>query len=231
MDIMKFLSVLIDKTLYFPSGKTLIAEFDRYEGQPTYAEVATMSAPPNPASDIYLDLSSFQELTITGQKNQMKTIENQCFFNCWHLNLGESDAMWKIYRNGCGVAIQSTLARFRKALNATDKEIYIGKIRYYTEPDDNPPDTPTYVWRFMRKRKAFEHEHELRAVFTDSAQSGEHGVSIPIYVDELVSKVIISPYAEPWSEALIKSLAWRLGFKFEVVVSEAAAPLPSTLLP
>ena len=138
--------------------------------------------------------------------------------------------MWKVYdRRKQGVAIQSTVGKLRSSLAATDKKVYMGKIRYYREPDNSPPNTNIYVWRFMRKRMAFQHEKELRAVVIDQAQRGQAGVKIPINVDDLIGRVVISPYAEPWVALFVKALASRLVYKFEVVSSEASGPPPAAM--
>jgi len=236
MDIPKLLSILVDNALFFPSGKTL-SKNDKFEGQPTYAEVDQLNFLATPPSEEELKtvrdemLANYRQAAPEEQKRHMAIIENISFFNCWHLNDEESDAMWKIYgKNDNGVAIRSTIRRLTKSLNATEKCVYTGQVRYYTEPDDNLPNPENYVWRFMRKKMAFQHEKEVRAVVTDGTQFGKPGVAIPIYVSELIDTVVISPYAETWIERLVKSVACRLGYKFDVVPSEAARDIPSTKL-
>ncbi len=230
MDLAKLVSILVDKSLFFPSGKTLSVQ-DKFEGQPTYAEVDqvnTLATPPPPEEiKTYEDqvLAAFNEAAPADRMQQMKTIEKIAFFHCWHMNDDESDAMWKVYDPGrTGVAIQSTVGKLRSSLAATDKSVYMGKIRYCKDPGDSPPNTNIYVWRFFRKRMAFQHEKELRAVVIDKTQAGQPGVKIPVNLDELIGRVVISPYAEPWIAPLVKTLASRLGYKFEVVLSEAAGP-------
>ena len=237
MDFAKLVFILVNKALFFPSGKTLSAQ-DKFEGQPTIAEVGhviSLAAPPSPeeiktARDQVLAWSNGagpDDLT-----RQIEIVETIAFFNCWHMNDDESDAMWKVYdTGGRGVAIQSIVGGLRSSLAAaTDKTVYIGQIRYYREPDNNPSKTNIYVWRFMRKRMAFQHEKELRAVVIDEANRGLVGVNIPVNLDDLIGRVVISPYAEPWIAPLVKALASRLGYKFEVVPSEASAPSPATML-
>lgn len=56
--------------------------------------------------------------------------KNICI-NSWHINDGESDAMWKLYsKNDDGVAIQSTFEQLKKSINKSPKEIYIEKVKY-----------------------------------------------------------------------------------------------------
>ena len=64
----------------------------------------------------------------------------------------------------------------------------------------------------------------------DAEHLGQGGIKLPVYIEELISEVVISPYAESWVEPLVKDLACRLGYKFAVTLSDAARPLPSYLL-
>ena len=249
MDLAKLVSILVDKSLFFPSGRTLFDQKDRFEGQPTYEEVArvnslALAAPPSPEEmkayvthlpfDVPVQgetLADFRKAAPDEIKSHMERIEKISFFNCWHMNHDESDAMWKVYDRGKqGVAIQSTVGKLRSSLAATDKKVYMGKIRYYREPDNSPPNTNIFIWRFMRKRMAFQHEKELRVAVIDEAQQGKPGVKLPVYLDDLIGRVVISPDAESWIAPLVKALASRLGYKFEVVPSEAAGPLPAATL-
>lgn len=237
MDLGKLVSILVDKSLFFPSGRTLSAQ-DKFEGQPTYAEVGDVNSRAEPPSSEEIRtaydqmLAVFREAAPADQRRRMEIIETISFYNCWHMNDDESDAMWKVYGRGeQGVAIQTTLNGLMRSLAAdTDKTVYIGHVRYYREPDNNPPNTNVYIWRFMRKRIAFQHEKELRAVVIDGPNQGLAGVNVPVNLDDLIGRVVISPYAAPWVAPLVKSLASRLGYKFEVVPSEASAPPPATIL-
>jgi hypothetical protein len=95
MDIAKLLSILVDGTLFFPSGKTLSNE-DKTEGQPTDPEADAINSLATPPSDdelkTYRDqvVANFRQAAPEEQKNQMTIIENTSFFNCWHMNDDES---------------------------------------------------------------------------------------------------------------------------------------------
>jgi hypothetical protein len=101
MDIEKLLSILVDQALFFASTRT-IASDDWFEGQFTADELAALG----------LDPFVFKEI----DEKYNATVLSQLFFNCWHMNNSESDAMWKIYVNGNGgVAISSTIARLKES--------------------------------------------------------------------------------------------------------------------
>jgi hypothetical protein len=101
-----------------------------------------------------------------------------------------------------------------RAFNATDKCVFLSEIRYR----DPTPSPNVYVWRFLRKRAAFEHEKEVRALVTDATYAGEPGLKVPICVHDLIDKIVISPYADGWIEPLIKTTVSRLGYKADDVV-------------
>jgi len=152
---------------------------------------------------------------------------------CWHLSEYESEAMWQLYA-GDGVAIESTFGRFIKSLPTSDLAkvdghdkafIFAGRVTYidYERGGLTPianPDGPQRLnngfIQVMHKRKSFEHEKEVRAVIcaVDPAmgvgETGipEHGVNIPIDLNELIQAIHISPAASRWfKEVVVDSVA------------------------
>lgn len=103
MDLPRLLSVLDNGALFFPSVATF-AENDPYEGEPALAKIrAARARGADEIRRLQLQCDVFKHLN---------------FFNCWHMNDGESDAMWKIYVRGSeGVAIQSTVGRLIASFN------------------------------------------------------------------------------------------------------------------
>ena len=85
------------------------------------------------------------------------------YVDCWHMNNGESDAMWKIYGDITGetVAICSTVGQLITALKKDRDHVQnIGCITY--EGGSVPQSNLSYD--LLYKRKAFSHEQELRCV-------------------------------------------------------------------
>jgi hypothetical protein len=103
MDLARFLSVLDSRALFFPSVATL-AETDPYEGEPAPAKIRAAQARGAEALRAFrLNAEVFKHLN---------------FFNCWHMNDGESDAMWKLYIKGSeGIAIQTTVERLKASFH------------------------------------------------------------------------------------------------------------------
>lgn len=213
MDVEKLLSILLHKSLFFASGRTLSAA-DKFEGQATTAEIDS------------LQLNSSKIKAV--ETEWAKYTPQSFFFNCWHMNDSESDAMWKLYVNGNGgVAIQSTIQRLKQSFSTIEEEIYLGKIKYIDEGHLEGYDM--YLRRYMRKRRAFEHEREIRAIFYDKDQKSKSqpGVLIATQLDVLIERIVIAPRAEGWFGDIVKSIVSKLGYQFEVVTSDAARPLPS----
>jgi len=211
MNLEKLLSILTDRTLFFPSGTTL-ARDDKYEGQPTSGEV---------------DALSLEPATVGKLENKFnKPTQARFFFNCWHMNDSESDAMWKIYVNGIGgVAIRSSIVRLKQCFQNSQEDISLGRIHYI---NDETGHFEHPLRRYMRKKSAFKHEQEVRLVFYDenNEYSGCPGLSIPVDVSVLVERIVVSPRAESWFLPLVKKLVIKLGHEIEVVSSEGSAPLP-----
>lgn len=81
--------------------------------------------------------------------------------NCWHMSKYESAAMWKLYsRTEEAICIQSTYKRLRDCI----PDIHIGTVQYIDYEYDKIPEWNIF-YPFMYKRKSFEHEQELRAVY------------------------------------------------------------------
>lgn len=213
MNLEKLLSILNGQALFFPSVKLLIKS-DRYEGQPTLADLAALSLAPSVAKEL-------------NQYN--KSFVASLFFNCWHMNDSESDAMWKVYIDGKeGVAIRSNISRLKQCFQKSKENVFLGEIAYVNEDHVSKDVLDHPVHRFMRKRLAFRHEQEVRLVYCDenNSHSGFCGVSIPVDVSVLIEKIIISPRAGDWFLSLVKALVTRLGYDIDVVPSEGSMPLP-----
>jgi hypothetical protein len=203
MNLEKLLSILIDHALFFAS-RTTLAQSDKYQGQATASEL------------VGLEREAAQEIE---EKYHRPTL-NSFFFNCWHMNDTESDAMWKIYVNGVGgVAIRSNITGIKQCFHNSPTDVSLGRIHYI---DNEPGHLDHPLRRCMRKKPAFKHEQEVRLVFYEEnrERSGHSGLLIPVDVSVLIEKIVVSPRAESWFLSLVKNLATTLGYKIEVVSSE-----------
>ncbi|GJL73720.1 MAG: DUF2971 domain-containing protein [Nitrosomonas sp.] len=137
--------------------------------------------------------------------------------NCWHMNNGESDAMWKLYlKSDEGLAIQSTFSRLSESFCKTKQEINIGVVKYINFAVEQIPEihhVGHYFSPFLHKQKSFEHERELRAIIQDvpickqmngllgvqeniidmDAPGWGAGKTIPVDLKKLVETIYVCP--------------------------------------
>jgi hypothetical protein len=117
--------------------------------------------------------------------------------SCWHINEGESAAMWQLYAAaGKGIAIESTRARLEGALHghsiAVDQVQYMDFDTAEIEEDHDEP----YLYALFIKRKSFAHEQELRATIPLSKPG--IGTAVPCDMDALIAQIRIFPQAPPY---------------------------------
>ena len=135
--------------IVFPSVATL-SEIDPYEGEPALARIRAAEAQgADELRKLRLNCEVFKHLN---------------FFNCWHMNDGASDAMWKLYVKGSeGVAIQSTVGRLICSFASCSDTVYLGEVRYVDHATFAAPNgKPSGFSDYMFKRLAFRHEQEVR---------------------------------------------------------------------
>src|SRR5262249_19453290 len=131
--------------------------------------------------------------------------------------------LWKLYsRSDDAVCIQST---YRRLCGCLPKVVRIGKVSYINYETEGFSEE--YVFNYiMHKRKSFEHERELRAVFwtMDTAAGAEplkeqiesSGLQIKVNLNELIETVFVSPSAAPWFASLVVAMTKKCGFDFPV---------------
>ena len=161
-------------------------------------------------------------------------LRRNAYASCWHLNDAESEAMWRLYCGGrTGVALQTTYAKLDHSLPADGT--YLGQVTYldYESPEPGVASLKGLT-TLMHKRKAFEHEREVRAVIWRHRHLHGSGVAIdklpagagpeillvPWQIDSAIEHVFVNPYAEAWyrdvvgavlekfAPALVDRLAW-----------------------
>jgi len=237
MDLPRLLSVIDNGALFFPSVATF-SEADPYEGEPALAKIRAAQA--RGAGEI-------RRLQLQGE-----VFKHLNFFNCWHMNDGESDAMWKIYVRGSeGVAIQSTVSRLITSFNTCADTVYMGEVKYVDHATlASSPGTLFGFSDYIFKRLAFRHEQEVRlgtyrsdvrTEFFDEVgklktpaprvkaedvllSPKRTGVYVVADISVLIERVVVSPLSPTWYSDLVISLCKKLGYTFNVVSSEMSRP-------
>jgi hypothetical protein len=208
MDFTKFVAMLENRGLYFCSLPSLD---DPFEGSLTVGTRDRLRA----------DAGSRER-----SRQLIQAVRRATYVSCWHANEHESEAMWKLYSHSNeGIAIRSDLARLRRGLPGEDIGIEIEPVIYidYRDPRRRMDLERTHFY----KRKAFEHERELRASFRDPelfarVARGDEEVEIPggrwvpVELESVVLGVYVSPASEEWIADLLSSLIRRYGFRMEV---------------
>jgi hypothetical protein len=243
MDLAKFVSLLQDDALHF---SRIDHQSDNYEGSITRAMLAEQRQKWHALSDDEY-ARAFPRPNPTPQ--QLENRFQYTYLNCWHMNEHESAAMWSLYQNGQpqGIAIRSTFRQLTKAIT-DERNIYITQVKYIDYERETIDDAP--FRRYVHKRRSFEHERELRALYladrmksvpvspeeidrnaswhsafktveVDPPDPG--GVKIATDLDILVEKVYVSPKARPWYAELVRDLLKQYGRDWDVKHSDLDA--------
>jgi hypothetical protein len=128
------------------------------------------------------------------------------YVNSWCL-ADESMAMWHIYgSNGCGIAVKSTIGRYKLALKSEARSQFaFGRVEYHAEITEHPemqvdisgsaiPMPGIGVWERMlklpfHKRTCFEYEREWRAALYQDPRPEIPGCDIEFDLEQLISAV------------------------------------------
>jgi hypothetical protein len=210
MDFARLVGMLEDQGLFFRRADLFE---DRFEG--------TMS---QPLRAFLQEENQSPRLEAYGQ--MLRRVRGATFINCWHMNESESAAMWQLYSAAAeqSICLQSTYARLRDALPA---DINIGMVKYISYDRDQIPFDDLW-WPLLHKRKSFEYERELRAVWSDmEAIRGEgadrrQGVWKKVDLQRLIQGVYVSADAERWFLKLVRKVLQRYGTTVDVRQSDLA---------
>ena len=141
--------------------------------------------------------------------------------NCWHMNKGESEAMWRLYGDsGKGVAVETTFGALKESIAVRDSafRVHINPVTYldFFGTKLTPRDCVVEGQRApLLKRISYEHERELRAFIVHVPETARAGlkleewkpvpVRIPVDVNLLVKAVHVSPYpGEPFASSVTR---------------------------
>jgi len=149
---------------------------------------------------------------------------------CWYAGEEESDAQWRLYGAGDGgIAIVSTLQRLYQAVSFTQSTGLLSDVQYVDFEKHDMLHRPfcTSMRPGFLKRKAFEHEKELRGIIQvepneDAGRlddeflerlrtNGPRGVEADVLLPELLEEVVLSPLAPPYMELIVRRLTARHG--------------------
>ena len=145
--------------------------------------------------------------------------------NCWHINEYESAAMWKLYlKSNEGIAIQSTYRSLSESIKVSDDdddEVVIGIVQYMDYEKEWNSSPGDYYNTFLRKRRSFSCEQELRAIRVNfQANVSSRGLYVPVDLKRLIQRIYVAPSSPEWFYELVKSVTKKYEYNFDVVRSE-----------
>ena len=217
MDFTKFLSFIDKQASFFCRADFMD---DRYEGS---LSAATLD--PLRMWDMVMDYYGTQMANDASERAQT-SIKNH-FLNCWHMNNYESAAMWKVFaKTNEAIAIQSRVWRLKSSFNNIRPNIYVGRVKYVDYDVDKIPNEEPLL-AYFHKRKSFEYEQELRAVFVndpntqsyDSSLLEKPGLYFHSYIESLIESVYVAPESPLWFRDLVKSVTTKYGLEVNVINS------------
>jgi len=220
MDFTKFVSLIDKNALFFARSDKL---GDPFEG--SYSRKNLELRP-----EIYKEIP----LLAAGKIGDIvKNLRKVTLINCWHQSDVESAAMWKLYSQETnGIAIKSNFGQLSQSFNC-EEDVYIGQVEYINYDNDFIPEQDV-ISPFLRKRKSFEHEREVRAL-TWHPQTNEEGIDLFKEVFEvgayhsvdlsiLIQEIIVAPYAEEWYADLVRSVVEHYKLDTPVLNSKLSEP-------
>ena len=130
---------------------------------------------------------------------------------CWHMNEQESEAMWRLYCGEAhGLAIQTTYEQLVDSISA-EHDIYVGCVKYIDYEREWFPDANAFH-PVMHKRRAFEHEREVRLVSSPSRfrasppEPAPEALFLRWDTDLRIAGVFVDPYAPEYFFEAVKSV-------------------------
>jgi len=151
-------------------------------------------------------------------------LRERIYINCWCNRQTDSIAMWQLYgQSDNAIAVTTTVSRIRNAVldSKYPLKTYIRKVKYIDHLDNPEIEIKPYSNIFSYKQNAYDYEKEVRIVLdlyheTYKDSDIPKSISMHVKLENFISAVVISPFAEEWFSDLVKSIMIR--YKLDVPV-------------
>jgi hypothetical protein len=236
MDFSKFVDLLFARELHFARSDLL---GDPFEGALTEAhkrarqKVLDASLSENRAERLPPQWgfmshqaihNSFEGLTRLG-----KQLREMMFISCWHMNEYESAAMWNLYsKTNESICIQTRYDLISAELPAS---CFLGTVKYINYETESIDEGKVF-YRFLHKRKSFEHEREIRAILwsingapiKEDARIGcfDDHARVKIDLSQIFENIYVNPSAPKWFANLVEQVVAKAGLHIPVRQSSLA---------
>lgn len=214
MDLVKFISLLSNRGLYFANTCSFKDPYEFYipkiytqelknkqiefitkyfENTKIIIEENKMTNP-NRYNDVINSIDKELAINIANINNNAieKEVRKKFAVSCWHINNYENEALWKIYTNqGQGIAIETSVEKLKESLQFHGKIIF-DEVRYEDFNTFTFEKNHKNYWLYI-KRKAFEYEKEYRAIALLDEEYFGKGCYIKADLNILIEKIHISP--------------------------------------
>lgn len=222
LDLTKFLSLLQKNSLFFCRLSKLE---DHFEGKTTKANLLEIE---NRFRNQHLYSKKLQKLTEAEVQEELdkfvkstESFKNVACVSCWNLFETESAALWKIYSDfHKGILITSTVEKLKAAFANTPEQLTLSKIKYIDYKKDRLPDN-NRDWPLYHKHLAYSYEEEVRIAHLVKYKSGfsydwtseevSTGKYIRLEIDNLIDKIIVSPYSPEWYLEMLQDVISKYG--------------------
>lgn len=225
MDLVKYISLLSKKSLYFTSAALFNDIFEGAKGNCgnkkkwdehylACFEYIVRNPPPGNECTLSSAKIKIEAERLLSEMNHSGTSQRKwTFINCWHENEYESEAMWNLYSKDItnAIAIKTTYSRLYEAIER-NPAIEIGKVNYID-----------YNTRFVGinecfwyKRMSFKHENEVRAITLHPQDKDKTGIYVPVDLNILIEEIYISPKSGTWFKELVEDINSKYSFNFTV---------------
>ena len=118
--------------------------------------------------------------------------------------------MWKQYAPKNGVAIQSTIRRLASCFSVCQTPIRIIPVTYYGPEEQSRYTFEAFCGSLFIKHGCYSHERELRALAFRT--NTEYGVDLPVDVEMLIERLVLSPELKDWAVPVITEAIRRFDF-------------------
>jgi hypothetical protein len=159
---------------------------------------------------------------VSGMYDQFR---QHVFVSCWHLSDSDTAWMWRQYcADGTGVAIRSTLGKFRASFAPAKHDVVVSQVTY-ADPGGTRIEQGNFLHSIFRKRPEYAPEKELRAVTLDIpknfwAPPVKDGQFVSVDLSTLVDRVVVSRAAPTNFTAEVAARLRHVGLDVHVGVSD-----------